>query len=266
MTGAIMQSNNIEDTLGLQSQEDLLQPATAAATTKTASHPPSVLMALKRLYRTIMVKTKIKTWSLFVGLQAPVKRLFDIVGSIICMIMLSPFFIITAIAIKLQDGGPVIFTQTRVGKWGEPFKFYKFRSMILNAEDLKSKLMQHNEMNGVIFKMKNDPRITPVGRIIRKLSIDELPQLWCVLKGDMSLVGPRPPLPGEVALYNNRHHYRLDILPGITCIWQVSGRNQIQFEDQVKLDVQYIHKRTLRSDLKILLQTVKAVITARGAS
>lgn len=103
--------------------------------------------------------------------------------------------------------------------------------------------MQYNEMNSVIFKMKNDPRITGVGKIIRKLSIDELPQLWCVLKGDMSLVGPRPPLPNEVAMYKNHHHYRLDSIPGITCVWQVSGRNQIQFEDQVKLDVEYIHRR-----------------------
>jgi lipopolysaccharide/colanic/teichoic acid biosynthesis glycosyltransferase len=138
--------------------------------------------------------------------------------------------------------------------------------MVMNAEDLKSQLMRYNEMKGVTFKMVNDPRITPFGRIIRKFSIDELPQLFNVLKGDMSLVGPRPPLPIEVGQYSNHDLYRLDSMPGITCIWQVSGRNKIQFKDQVKLDMQYIHKRTIWQDVKILLQTAKAVITARGAS
>lgn len=230
--------------------------------------PPVVVSsALRRLYHTTRVKLKIMLWNLVVVSRSPVKRAFDIVGSSFFLTVFSPVFLVTYLSIKLQDGGPAIFTQMRVGKWGKPFKFYKFRSMVMNAEDLKSKLMELNEMRGgVTFKMKNDPRVTPVGRIIRKLSIDELPQLWCVLKGDMSLVGPRPPLPSEVEQYENRHHYRLDSIPGITCIWQVSGRNQIKFEDQVKLDVQYIHKRSMREDFKILLQTVKAVLTARGAS
>ncbi len=230
--------------------------------------PPVVVSsALRRLYHTTRVKLKIMLWNLVVVSRAPVKRAFDIMGASFFLIAFSPIFLITYLAIKLQDGGPAIFTQIRVGKWGKHFKFYKFRSMVMNAEDLKSKLMELNEMQGgVTFKMKNDPRITHVGRIIRKLSIDELPQLWCVLKGDMSLVGPRPPLPNEVEQYENHHHYRLDSIPGITCIWQVSGRNQIKFEDQVKLDVQYIHRRSMREDLKILLQTVKAVLTARGAS
>jgi lipopolysaccharide/colanic/teichoic acid biosynthesis glycosyltransferase len=138
--------------------------------------------------------------------------------------------------------------------------------MVANAEHLKAQLLSLNEMGGVTFKIKNDPRITKVGRLIRKLSIDELPQLFCVLKGDMSLVGPRPPLPDEVAEYMNHHLYRLDATPGITCVWQVSGRNEIQFEDQVKLDVQYIHKRTMFQDFKILLRTIYAVISSKGAS
>ncbi len=233
------------------------------------AHPaglPTLPEALRRLYRTVTIKAKILAWGTVVASRAPLKRAVDVVGSILLMILLSPVFLITYLAIKLQDGGPAIFVQTRIGKWGKPFRFYKFRSMVVDAEDLKSKLLQYNEMKGVTFKMKNDPRITPVGKIIRRLSIDELPQLWCVLKGDMSLVGPRPPLPGEVAMYHNNHFYRLDAVPGITCIWQVSGRNEIQFEDQVKLDVQYIHKQSLRNDLVILLKTIKAVLTARGAS
>lgn len=247
--------------------EDLIQASSirqAGNGNALASHAKQ--SGFVRLYRMLAVKAKISAWNLLVASRAPTKRAFDIVGSFFFLTALSPIFLITYIAIRLQDGGPAVFKQTRVGKWGKQFTFYKFRSMVLNAEDLKSKLMQYNEMNGVTFKIKNDPRITAVGRIIRKLSIDELPQLWCVLKGDMSLVGPRPPLPIEVAMYENRHHYRLDTIPGITCIWQVSGRNQIQFEEQVKLDVEYIHKRSIKEDIKLLLKTVRAVISARGAS
>ena len=248
-------------------KEDLVAPTSLATVTTAGTIPTSYQHSgLSRFYQTIIVKAKIRMWNFAVGSRTPAKRAFDIAGSVSFMLLLSPIFLITYIAIKLTDGGPAIFAQARIGKWGKPFKFYKFRSMVTNAEDLKSKLMAYNEMKGVTFKMKNDPRITPVGRIIRKLSIDELPQLWCVLKGDMSLVGPRPPLPNEVALYRNHHHYRLDTIPGITCIWQVSGRNQIQFEDQVKLDVQYIHNRSIKEDIKLLFKTVRAVISAKGAS
>ncbi|MER3523680.1 MAG: glycosyl transferase [Ignavibacteria bacterium] len=206
-------------------------------------------------------------WRGGVALRDPAKRLFDIIGATIILVLASPVMLLIAPAIKLYDGGPVIFTQTRVGKWGKHFKFYKFRSMVVNAEDLKSKLLAFNEMKGeVIFKMKNDPRVTPVGKIIRRFSLDELPQLWCVLKGDMSLVGPRPPLPSEVTLYKNRHHYRLDGMPGLTCLWQVKGRNEIPFEGQVKLDMEYLHKRSLKEDILLVLQTVKVMITGRGAS
>lgn len=246
--------------------DDLLEQNAKASAPPAPALPHAPRAGIARAWRILLVRAKILLWNLVVASRHPAKRAFDIAGSLFFMAVLSPVFIATYLAIKLYDGGPAIFTQTRVGKWGKPFKFYKFRSMVTNAEDLKSKLMQYNEMNGVIFKMKNDPRITPVGRIIRKLSIDELPQLFCVLKGDMSLVGPRPPLPNEVALYKNHHHYRLDSIPGITCVWQVSGRNEIQFEDQVKLDVEYIHKQSIKEDIKLLIKTVRAVITARGAS
>lgn len=259
--------SRVEDAYQAKTTEVILESSSMPDQAKSMSADlPTVPEAFRRLYRTAVIRMKILTWRAMVASRVPMKRAVDIVGSIVLMVLLSPVFLITYLAIKLQDGGPAIFVQTRIGKWGKPFRFYKFRSMVVNAEDLKSKLLQYNEMKGVTFKMKNDPRITPVGRIIRRLSIDELPQLWCVLKGDMSLVGPRPPLPGEVAMYGNNHFHRLDAVPGITCIWQVSGRNEIQFEDQVKLDVQYIHKQSLRTDVKILLQTVKAVITARGAS
>jgi len=221
---------------------------------------------LYRSYRTMATTLKIQSWKMIVSSRESAKRLFDIIGSLLLMILLLPLFILTYIAIKMEDGGSAIFVQTRVGKWGRHFKFYKFRSMVPNAEELKPKLQHLNEMKGVTFKMKDDPRITGVGRIIRKFSIDELPQLFCVLKGDMSLVGPRPPMPNEVAEYKSKHMYRLDGMPGITCIWQVSGRNKIQFEDQVKLDVQYIYKSSLREDIRILFKTIYAVISAKGAS
>jgi lipopolysaccharide/colanic/teichoic acid biosynthesis glycosyltransferase len=264
-----MQSNNDRVTKGMfdSGMDDLI--ATRAKENALADSPAIStrhITGMGRAYRRLLTHLKIRVWNAVVASRFPAKRALDIVGSIALMAMLSPIFLITYLAIRLYDGGPAIFTQTRVGKWGKTFRFYKFRSMVTNAEDLKSKLMQYNEMSGVTFKMKKDPRITPVGRIIRRLSIDELPQLWCVLKGDMSLVGPRPPLPNEVAQYQTHHHYRLDSVPGITCIWQVSGRNEIQFEDQVRLDVEYIHRRSFKEDVKLLFRTVRAVLSAKGAS
>lgn len=182
------------------------------------------------------------------------------------IILLSPLFLITWIAIKIEDGGPAIFRQQRVGRYGKPFTMYKFRSMVPNAEEIKQQLLDKNESGaGVIFKMKRDPRVTKVGRIIRKLSIDELPQLFNVLKGDMSLVGPRPPLPSEVAQYSLQERRRLDVLPGITGLWQVSGRSDIDFQGQVRLDVQYIREQSFWKDILILLKTIPAVLLGRGA-
>ena len=198
------------------------------------------------------------------------KRSLDILLAGTALVLLAPLFAAVALAIKLTDGGSVLFWQTRVGRFGRHFSFPKFRSMVANAEALKDKLLELNDhqqsgASNVTFKMKRDPRVTWIGRIIRKLSIDELPQLWCVLAGDMSLVGPRPPLPREVELYSPADFRRLHAVPGLTCTWQVSGRGDIPFDKQVELDVHYIENRSFWLDLKLLFLTVPAVITGRGA-
>ena len=194
------------------------------------------------------------------------KRSMDCLLAGLGLLILSPFFALLAIAIKLDSPGPVLFSQTRVGQGGATFRCWKFRSMYIDAEQRKSALQQENEMNGgTTFKMRRDPRITRVGRFIRKASIDELPQLWNVVVGDMSLVGPRPPLPSEVATYNPFERQRLMAKPGITCIWQVSGRSEIPFQQQVRLDIEYIVKRSVKMDLILLLRTIPAVLLGRGA-
>lgn len=194
------------------------------------------------------------------------KRLIDIVASSILLVVLTPLFLVIMALIYQSSPGPVFFKQTRVGRWGKLFTMWKFRSMYLDADQRLKEIMAQNEMaGGVIFKMKNDPRIIPVGRFIRKASIDELPQLWNVLKGDMSLVGPRPALPSEVNQYSLQDRQRLEVIPGITCIWQVSGRSDIPFPQQVQLDVQYIQSQSVGLDIKLLLQTVPAVLLSRGA-
>ncbi|MCR4944771.1 MAG: sugar transferase [Clostridium sp.] len=185
-----------------------------------------------------------------------IKRFFDVFLSIIVLILLSPVFIITAIAIRVESKGNIIFVQDRVGYKGKKFKMYKFRSMCENAEDLKSKLLDKNEMDGPMFKMKDDPRITKVGKFIRKTSIDELPQIINVIKGEMSLVGPRPSLPKEVEKFDKWMLQRLDVKPGITCIWQVSGRNDIEFEDWMKLDIKYVKERNVLLDAKLIWKTI----------
>ena len=183
-----------------------------------------------------------------------------------CADALSPFFAALAISIKIESPGSVFFSQTRLGRAGMPFKCWKFRSMFVDAEQRKQALLAANEMEGgTTFKMKRDPRVTRIGRFIRKASIDELPQLWNVFIGDMSLVGPRPPVPQEVAKYSAYDRQRLLVKPGITCLWQVSGRSDIPFEEQVGLDIQYIVGRSLRLDILLLLRTIPAVIFARGA-
>jgi exopolysaccharide biosynthesis polyprenyl glycosylphosphotransferase len=198
--------------------------------------------------------------------QMAMKRLFDILVSAVALWMLLPVFAVVALAIKLTSRGPILFKQLRVGQHGRPFHMLKFRSMVVNAEELKAKLAAQNEMTGPVFKMKNDPRITRVGRFIRKYSIDELPQFINVLRGEMSIVGPRPPVPSEVAKYETWQRRRLSVRPGLTCIWQVSGRNQISFEEWMYLDMQYIDHWSLKDDLALLLRTVPVVITGRGAS
>ena len=195
------------------------------------------------------------------------KRVIDILGSGFGLIILSPLFLIVAIAIKFEDSkGSILFSQKRVGQYGKEFNMYKFRSMVSNAEELKAKLMEQNEMSGPMFKMKHDPRITKVGKFIRKTSIDELPQLINILKGEMSLVGPRPSLPKEVDKFEPWMLERLEVKPGLTCYWQVMGRNDIDFEDWMKLDVKYVHDRNLWLDIKLIFKTFFVLFGDESAS
>ena len=198
--------------------------------------------------------------------EIALKRLIDIVAAAAALWLLLPLFPIVIAAIRLTSRGPAFFKQARVGMYGRSFNMLKFRSMVVNAESLKSLLASANEQSGPVFKMRQDPRVTRVGRFIRKYSIDELPQLINVLRGDMSLVGPRPPVPAEVEQYEAWQRRRLSVRPGLTCIWQVSGRNQSSFEDWMYLDLQYIDHWSLSTDVNLLFRTVPAVITGRGAS
>ena len=194
------------------------------------------------------------------------KRVFDIILSCIALICLSPIFLGVLIAIKCEDGGKVIFKQTRLTKGGKEFGMYKFRSMIPDAEKKLDSLMDKNEVNGPAFKIKDDPRITKVGHFIRKTSIDELPQLWNILKGDMSIIGPRPPLPREVAQYTPYQMHRLDVKTGLACYHEVMGRSDSNdFDEWVEQDFKYIRERSLWTDIKIILLTVKVVLTGKGA-
>ncbi len=205
-------------------------------------------------------------WNLVVGGAKFFKRAMDIIVSVVALVVLSPLFLILALIIRLEDGGPALFWQTRIGLRGREFRFPKFRSMVTDAEQRKLKLFVENQHgSGITFKMKRDPRITWIGGIIRKLSIDELPQLWCVLRGEMSLVGPRPPVPYEVARYALSDRRRLDVKPGLTCIWQVSGRSELSFEQQVRLDAQYIDSHNILLDIALLLKTIPAILSGRGA-
>lgn len=214
----------------------------------------------------IQMRRKRRLWRIAVAFSNGIKRLVDIVGGAFALVLFSPVFAGTALAIKLDDRGPVFYRQTRVGKDGRLFGMWKFRSMVVNADQIKDQLLEKNQHGeGVTFKMKDDPRITRVGKWIRKLSLDEFPQFYNVLKGEMSLVGPRPPVPREVAEYKALHLRRLRVRPGITCIWQISGRSEIDFEGQVRLDLQYIQSESLFGDIWILIKTVPAVVFGKGA-
>lgn len=194
------------------------------------------------------------------------KRLMDIIGSSVGLILLAPLFLIMAILMKKEEPkGPIFFSQIRVGKNEKQFKMYKFRSMCVDAEEKLADLLKHNEVDGAMFKMKDDPRVTKIGKFIRKTSIDELPQLWNVLKGDMSLVGPRPPLLREVTEYTEYDKQRLFVKPGCTGLWQVSGRNEVGFDEMVKLDVQYIESLSIWNDTKIIFKTIGVMIKPNGA-
>jgi exopolysaccharide biosynthesis polyprenyl glycosylphosphotransferase len=198
--------------------------------------------------------------------QTWLKRAIDIVLALLALLLIAPVLAVAAIAIKLTSRGPVLFTQERVGHRGRTFKMLKLRSMVVDAEAIKASLMAFNEQSGPVFKMTRDPRITTVGRLLRKYSIDELPQLVNVLRGEMSIVGPRPPLPSEVAQYEPWQRRRLSVTPGLTCIWQVSGRNAIGFDDWMKLDLEYIDHWSLAFDAWLVLRTVPIVLLGRGAS
>lgn len=212
------------------------------------------------------VKWKLFLWQVTVRGSYLFKTVVDVTCASLGILVLSPVFLVCAAVIRLESPGPVIFKQKRIGRDGRPFNFYKFRSMYIDAEQRRQELLKANESkDGVIFKMQKDPRVTRFGRFIRKFSIDELPQLFNVVVGDMSLVGPRPPLPSEVAEYTLEDRKRLTVKPGITCIWQVSGRSDIPFRQQVALDKEYIMSRSLWRDLWILLKTVPAVLTGKGA-
>lgn len=194
------------------------------------------------------------------------KRLIDIIGSLLGLILLSPVFLIVAILIKIEDPkGPVFFKQVRVGKGETEFQMYKFRSMVSDAEERLKELLALNEVSGAMFKMKNDPRITKIGKFIRKTSVDELPQLWNVLKGEMSLVGPRPPLLREVKEYTLYEKQRLLVTPGCTGLWQISGRSNIGFEKMVELDLYYMKNRSLNFDIKIILKTFFVLLGTKDA-
>jgi lipopolysaccharide/colanic/teichoic acid biosynthesis glycosyltransferase len=206
-------------------------------------------------------------WWWFTRRPALLKRGLDLALVLPALLLLAPLLALVALAVKLQDGGPVLFWQPRVGRFGRVFAFPKFRSMRVDAEAVRAGLLAANAhgAQGVTFKLRRDPRITAVGRLIRRSSIDELPQLWCVLRGDMSLVGPRPPLVGEVARYTLDQRERLAVTPGLTCIWQVNGRSEVPFPEQVQMDLRYIRQPSLWADVKLLLQTLPAVIRGRGA-
>ena len=209
---------------------------------------------------------KSAVWRGVIAGALAIKRGLDILAGTAGLLALSPLLLTVIALIKLEDRGPIFFRQMRVGLRGRPFGMWKFRSMVLNADALKDQLLAQNEMQGgVTFKMKNDPRITRIGKYLRKFSIDEMPQLYNVLQGDMSLVGPRPPVPREVQEYTVEDRQRLLAKPGLTCFWQVGGRSEIDFNGQVRLDVEYIKSQSVWLDIKLLFKTVPAVVLGKGA-
>ncbi len=211
-------------------------------------------------------RSRLLVWEWALSSLLVIKRIMDVVCSLMAIFMLIPLFVVVSVLIVLEDGWPVLYVQQRVGINGRVFNFYKFRSMRRGADRLKEQLMAQNESSdGVIFKMKKDPRVTRIGRILRRFSIDEAPQFFNVLSGDLSLVGPRPPIPSEVAQYTLEERKRLHVKPGLTCLWQIGGRSEIPFEQQVRLDMEYIHSRGIWQDIRIMLKTVPAVLFGRGA-
>ncbi len=219
-----------------------------------------------RAVRPKKVSGKMRVWKCTVALSYMIKRLADFTLALIALIILSPLLITVGIIVKLTSEGPIIFSQTRVGRFGKHFRIYKFRSMYKDAERHKEELMRQGKSKDKLrFKDENDPRITPFGRIIRKTSIDELPQLVNILLGDMSIVGPRPPTPDEVRNYKLEYRKRFNVIPGLTGLWQVSGRSDVQTPEQMELDKKYIASRSILFDVYIILKTIPAIFTGKGA-
>jgi lipopolysaccharide/colanic/teichoic acid biosynthesis glycosyltransferase len=228
--------------------------------------PPALLGASSR--RRAMLRRAMTRAKLIVSELGPkVRRTFDVLLSALALVALTPLFIVVAIAIKLQDRGPVLFKQERIGRGGKRFTLYKFRTMVHGADAMKAALAAANPkaMSGVRFKLTNDPRVTRVGRFLRRFSIDEMPQLYNVLRGDMTLVGPRPPVWSEVAQYSPKALRRLEVTPGLTCLWQIGGRSDLTFDQQVELDLEYIDKVQPAEEIAIVVKTIPAVLSGRGA-
>lgn len=194
-----------------------------------------------------------------------IKRFFDICLSTAALVVLSPLLLVIAILIYLEDKGPVIYSQTRIGKDGRAFKLYKFRSMCVDADEKLKDLQKLNERDGPVFKIRDDPRVTKIGKFIRKTCIDELPQLVNIIKGDMSIVGPRPPLPNEVEQYNSYQKQRLLVVPGLTCYWQIQKGEETTFDEWVELDLKYIKERSILLDFRLILLTFKVILSGKGA-
>ena len=214
---------------------------------------------------THLLRFRLVAWVIRTKVLGHTKRVLDVVLSLFFLLLFAPIMVLTAVVIRLESRGPIIFHQERVGRWNQPFICYKFRSMSIDAESRKAELLPENQVDGPVFKLRSDPRVTRVGRVIRKLSIDELPQLVNVLKGDMSLVGPRPPVPIEVDQYEFDTMRRLEAVPGLTGLQQVSGRSDLDFQTWIELDLQYIVEQSLRKDVEILLRTIPAVLSGKGA-
>ncbi len=216
--------------------------------------------------RTLACSLRLVLWNWSTRGPDRIKRLIDVTASSVAFLLAAPLFLAVAAMVKIEDGGPVLHWQKRVGRYGRVFAFPKFRSMYVDAERRLAEIAHQNQHgSGITFKMKNDPRVTRVGRVIRRFSVDEMPQLWCVLKGDMTLVGPRPALPVEVDRYTVEDRRRLEAIPGLTCTWQVGGRSDIPFPQQCRMDIDYIEGRSLLQDLRLILATVPAILTGRGA-
>lgn len=211
-------------------------------------------------------RSRLLLWETALRSLLAIKRTMDIVVSLFALLLLTPLFLVVAVCILVDDGFPVLLMQRRVGLYGREFRLHKFRSMCRNADEMKAGLMNRNESaDGVIFKIKDDPRITRVGRVLRRFSIDEMPQFLNVVLGDLSIVGPRPPLPEEVAQYTLSDRKRLQVKPGLTCLWQIQGRSDIAFEKLVSLDLQYIKSQSILKDIVIIIKTIPAVLFGRGA-